>query len=457
MKRFTIFLTFFFLLTITLSAQTEKRVALVIGNSKYVNNPLTNPANDAHEMAKVLRIAGFTVTEQYDQNADQFNNLVTDFAGTIKEPNTVALFYYAGHGVQYKEKNYLVPIGADNLKVEDQIEYSCIPLERITSKMQDANNKLNIVMLDACRSIAVTRGTRKLQNGLANTDYNNTPELYIEYATGPGRVADDRPGSKNGLFTESLLKYIAQGVELKDLFYKTAKEVKEKSNGAQLPIISGIVTQDFYFSPPSTKVSEPKTENLPADRDKDGVLDGVDRCPDSKGPITLQGCPDSDNDGVIDILDKCPMIAGFSVNKGCPDNKIGKTKWDQCIGLSYCHLTYTSDSYYSKANTIQAYYMLAKRFGGIVSAGIGTYKSVSSYSSYSSSPSFSWGLAPGFRVLMPDPNLRMYIFTGIIATKDSGAFDLILMLNMKKLGFSFIYLTNFDSFNGFGVGVHYCL
>ncbi len=264
MRLFSLFLALFS--AALLAAQTEKRLALVVGNAKYANNPLANPANDARDMAAALRLAGFTVTEKYDQSYDALNNLVTDFARSIKDPNAVALFYYAGHGVQYGGTNYLVPIGADNLGDENEIEWRCVPLDRITSKMQDASNRLNIIVLDACRSFPVARGTRKLQNGLVETG-GSIPELLIAYATAPGKVAEDRSEGQNGLFTATLLRHLrTPGYDIHKVFLETRKDVKSRTDGKQVPGVMNNVTVDFYFFPlvqeenlapvPSVKIEE---------------------------------------------------------------------------------------------------------------------------------------------------------------------------------------------------------
>lgn len=294
-------LIFALLCCCALSAQTEKRLALVVGNAKYANNPLANPANDARDMAAALRSAGFTVTEKYDQNYDALNNLVTDFARSIKDPNAVALFYYAGHGVQYGGTNYLVPIGADNLGDENEIEWRCVPLDRITSKMQDAGNRLNIVVLDACRTFPVARGTRKLQNGLIEAG-GSIPELLIAYATAPGKVAEDRSEGQNGLFTATLLRHLrTPGYDVHKVFLETRKDVKNRSNGKQVPGVLDNVTVDFYFFPPlppaETKpVVSTETKPQPKKPDDsfgdDVVEDGsLQSSPRSIGNNSYSPCP----------------------------------------------------------------------------------------------------------------------------------------------------------------------
>ena len=234
----------------TAAAQTEKRVALVVGNARYANRPLLNPAKDAGAMAAALREAGFSVTEKYDLEYDAFNRAVTDFGRSIKDPNTVALFYYSGHGVQYGGRSYLVPIGADNkLRDEEDIDPFCVPVDRVTSKMQLADNKINILILDACRSFAVVGGTKNLQTGLAEVS-SPIPQLLVAYATTPGTVASDQSSGANGLFTGSLLKHLrTPGYDLHRVFLETRKDVYELSGRRQLPGVHDYVTNDFFFFP----------------------------------------------------------------------------------------------------------------------------------------------------------------------------------------------------------------
>jgi formylglycine-generating enzyme required for sulfatase activity len=234
----------------TAAAQTEKRVALVVGNARYANRALLNPAKDASAMASALREAGFKVTEQYDLEYDAFNRAVSDFGRSIKDPNTVALFYYSGHGVQYGGRSYLVPIGADTkLRDEEDIDPFCVPVDRVTSKMQLADNKINILILDACRSFAVVGGTKNLQTGLAEVS-SPIPQLLVAYATTPGSVAADQLSGANGLFTGSLLKHLrTPGYDLHKVFLETRKDVYELSGKRQLPGVADYVTNDFFFFP----------------------------------------------------------------------------------------------------------------------------------------------------------------------------------------------------------------
>ena len=260
MKNILVLLCLF--LVVCAYGQTERRVALVIGNADYPNNPLPNPQNDARDMAIALREAGFEVREEYNRKYKEFNRIVTDFGRSITDPNTVALFYFSGHGVQYGGQSYLVPVDSDNMRDEEDIPAFCVPVSRIIGKMNYASNKINILILDACRSYAVDRGTKNLQTGLAEVT-EATPQLLVAYATTPGKVAADQLLGSNGLFTGSLLKHLrTPGMDLHDVFLETRKDVYERSGRRQLPGVNDYVIHDFYFFPgakPAPSIVEPTT------------------------------------------------------------------------------------------------------------------------------------------------------------------------------------------------------
>jgi uncharacterized caspase-like protein len=228
---------------------SEKRLALVIGNSNYLyGNFLPNPVNDANAVAQALEDVGFTVLKYLNTDQKTMNRAMDDFGGKLKN-YTVGLFYYAGHGLQVKGNNYLIPVDAA-LKIEQDVLYDCVDAGRLLGKMEDAGVKTNIVFLDACRDNPFERSWRGRStategNGLA---FMNAPSgSIIAYATSPGKTASDGTG-KNGLYTEAILKYIkVPGLKIEDFFKNVRTMVEINSNKMQTPWESTSLKGDFYF------------------------------------------------------------------------------------------------------------------------------------------------------------------------------------------------------------------
>jgi len=227
--------------------QGEQRTALVIGNSKYKHKYLKNTVNDAQAIKTFLEDRGFEVMFSTNSNKVQMEKAIKKFGKKIKKGG-VGLFYYAGHGAEVEGKNYLIPLDA-KIESEDDIGYYSVGLDLIIRKLDIANNRLNIVILDACRNNPFERSfSRSGSGGLsAMQDANG---MYIAYATSPKATASDGDG-KNGLFTEILLNNMSKTDELDRVFKNTRREVKEKTNGKQRPWTSSSVDGDFYFTLPS--------------------------------------------------------------------------------------------------------------------------------------------------------------------------------------------------------------
>ncbi len=222
---------------------TDKKVALVIGNSKYAAAPLTNPENDAKAMAQALRESGFEVMQYGNLTKREFEESVRAFGSKINRGG-VALFFFAGHGMQVKGVNYLLPVGA-NIQKEADIEFEAIDAGRVMSEIESAGSRLNIVILDACRNNPFVRGTRSAARGLA---VMSAPSgTVVAYATGPGEVASDGDG-KNGLYTQELLKNIREpNMKIEDVLKRTRIAVKDKTSGQQVPWENTSLDGDFYF------------------------------------------------------------------------------------------------------------------------------------------------------------------------------------------------------------------
>ena len=222
----------------------ENRVALVIGNNNYQRpwGNLYNPINDAKSIKQILEDRGFNVI--YKENASRrgIRESLEDFYQKIKNGG-IGLFYFAGHGIELNGKNYLIPIGA-KCKKEIDVEFETIALNRIIKNMKDINNRLNIVILDACRNNPFLRGGK---GGLAKIEPRG---LFISYATEAGKVALDGKKGGHGLFTENLIKYMKKPLNLHNVFKKTRTDVRNASFEKQFPAIYDQTDGEFLFTLP---------------------------------------------------------------------------------------------------------------------------------------------------------------------------------------------------------------
>lgn len=238
-----------------LKADRERRIALVIGNSDYHVQPLRNPANDADLMADSLSKTGFDVYLAKNLSKEEMQKAIIEFGNTLlgsrsgsatgrSFDSTVGLFYYAGHGIQVEGKNYLVPIGAQ-IRSERYVGLEAFDLACVLAEFDRAGNRLNIVILDACRDNPFAGSSRSLTKGLA---YVNAPHgTLIAYATAPGRTAADGEGS-HGVYTQALAKQInIPGLQIEDVFKLTRLEVMNRTNKEQMPWETSSLVGHFYF------------------------------------------------------------------------------------------------------------------------------------------------------------------------------------------------------------------
>lgn len=252
-------------------AAAERRVALVIGNASYKDAPLDNPVNDARDMAEMLRRTGFEVIELINGTQKEMNRAIAKFGDRLRS-DSVALFYYAGHGLQVRGKNYLVPIDAQ-ISNETSIRVESVDVDGVLDQL--ASSELNVVILDACRNNPFERKFRAMGGGgLAQMD---APKgSLIAYATSPGKTAADGDG-RNGLFTGELLKQMQRpGLTIEQVFKNVRREVARATRDNQIPWESSSLTGDFYFMPggrapaaspvAGAPVSAPATTQAPASR-----------------------------------------------------------------------------------------------------------------------------------------------------------------------------------------------
>jgi uncharacterized caspase-like protein len=251
-KKFTtiafipLILVCFLIIPKTAFSSQRQRIALVIGNGNYKYNPLVNPVNDANDMAAALKKCNFTVIKTINATRREMRQSIRRFGEAIIESDAVGLFYYSGHAIQVEGENYLVPIGAGVYR-EDEVEDECLRVSSVLRKMETARNRLNIIVLDACRDNPFGGGFRSSTRGLAKMD---APVGSIfAFSTAPGSVAADGTG-RNGLYTSVLLKHMfTPNLEIGQLFRRVRIEVMAASENKQVPWESSCLTGNFYFNP----------------------------------------------------------------------------------------------------------------------------------------------------------------------------------------------------------------
>jgi uncharacterized caspase-like protein len=234
------------------SAQAERRVALVIGNGAYTQAaPLANPANDARAVSAALERLGFEVVSGFDLSNADLRKTVRAFADKLVGAN-VAMFFYAGHGLQVAGDNYLIPVDAA-IRTEADLDFNAVKLDLITRQL-DREAKVKIIMLDACRdnpfekeltrSMGKTRSAT-VKKGLA--EISNAGGTMIAFATDPGSVALDGDG-KHSPFTSALLKHIeTPGVEIGLMMRRVTKDVFESTGERQRPWTNASLTGELYL------------------------------------------------------------------------------------------------------------------------------------------------------------------------------------------------------------------
>jgi len=232
---------------VTADAGGERRVALVVGNAAYGRAPLRNAVNDARDFSRALADSGFEVIRVENATLESLNRAIDQFAGRLAASRGVGLFFYAGHGVQVDGENYLVPVDAD-LRAEKDVQYRALNVGVVLSRIEQAKNRLNLVVLDACRDNPFARTARGGKRGLASID---APKgTLIAYSTSPGKTADDGEG-RNGLYTRHLLREMrVPGLRIEDVFKRVRAAVATESRDLQVPWESSSLTGDFYFVRP---------------------------------------------------------------------------------------------------------------------------------------------------------------------------------------------------------------
>ena len=238
-------------LVLTVPAFADKRVALVIGNSAYKSaNELPNPKNDASDMGLALKRLGFEVLLGVNLDKAELDRKIRDFANALPGA-TVALFFYAGHGLQVGGVNYLVPIDAQ-LTTSAALDFEMVRLDLIQRTME-RETKTNIIFLDACRDNPLSRnlaramGTRSLDIGRGLAAAESGVGTLISYSTQPGNVALDG-GGRNSPYARALVKQLTVPTDdLQSILINVRKSVIEDTKSKQVPWEHSALTDRFYF------------------------------------------------------------------------------------------------------------------------------------------------------------------------------------------------------------------
>ncbi|MBE7417053.1 MAG: caspase family protein [Ideonella sp.] len=237
-------------------AATGSRLALVIGNADYKVGALKNPANDARAMADSLRGLGFDVTLRENASLREMLDAFQKFSISGQAAD-VRVVYYAGHGVQVKGRNYLLPVDTE-IHAEDEMPSKSADLNALLERLGSIKRGINVVILDACRNNPFSgqplvgpdgralRYRGAAPSGLAPAD---APlGSMVAFATAPGGVALDNPSDRHSLYTKHLLEQLqSPGLPVELLFKRVRLAVARETGGVQVPWESSSLTGDFCF------------------------------------------------------------------------------------------------------------------------------------------------------------------------------------------------------------------
>lgn len=281
-----------------------KRVALVIGNAAYLHTAkLTNPRNDAADLAATFKALGYQVLEGFDLDKAGMDRIIRDFARALSSADA-GVFFYAGHGLQVSGQNYLVPVDA---KLDDAsgLDFETVRLDLIHRTME-RETKTNVLFLDACRDNPLARnlaraiGTRSTEIGRGLAAVESGYGTLISFSTQPGNVALDGAG-RNSPFAEALIKHIkakASTEDLSRLLIGVRNDVMTTTRNRQVPWENSALTKPFFFSE-QVAVAAPAA---PVQYDKDIELAFWSTVKDSKSPVLLRTYLERYPDGHFAVL-----------------------------------------------------------------------------------------------------------------------------------------------------------
>lgn len=243
-------------------AFAEKRVAILIGNSNYVTEPLSNPRNDAGRLAATFTELGFETTLYLDVQKAQLP-LLRESIETELAAADVGVLFFAGHGLQYQGENLLVSVDADLTSVQGVTSGSITLSDMLTSATED-NTGMTIVILDACRNPLVPDNSQGLKPGFS---FEEAPrgEVLIAFSTGAGELAFDSTGGSNSPYTTALVNALEQSDrDVYDTFRSVRGSVRAATGGRQIPWITGSIETDYVFRPTQSTAFDQSSNEGPS-------------------------------------------------------------------------------------------------------------------------------------------------------------------------------------------------
>lgn len=238
------------------AAQGERRTALVIGNGAYKSAPLKNPVGDAEAVAASLRLLGYEVSLRRDIGLFEMIESMREFS-LKSAKSSVRLLYYAGHGVQVKGRNYLLPVDADP-QAEDEIAAKAADVGEFIDRLGGLKSGLNIVVLDACRVNPFAGGVIVGPDGRRFKFRGVTPPglapleapvgTLVAFSTAPNGIALDGPAGSHSVYAKHLLKHLpTEGLPIEQLFKRVRIGVADETQRVQVPWESSSLTADYCF------------------------------------------------------------------------------------------------------------------------------------------------------------------------------------------------------------------
>lgn len=226
------------------------RIALVIGNGAYGGGlgNLANPVNDVRAVGAALKAAGFDVVLVENVDQREMRRAIQLFGRRLASAGSGAtgLFYYAGHGIQSRGTNYLVPVGA-NIATEADIEIEAVTADGVLRQMEESGISTSIIVFDACRNLPVARTTRDGVRGLARMDAPNGS--FVAYSTAPGSVAQDGVGTNSPFASAFVSELAKRGQPIEIMFRNIRRAVVSSTAGQQTPWDSSSLLESFVFLP----------------------------------------------------------------------------------------------------------------------------------------------------------------------------------------------------------------